>query len=168
MALRHALLGLLSRGPASGYDLLKDFESSLIEVWPATQSQVYTELSKLSDDGLVSVLSAGARGRKEYAITPEGQAELRTWMADTAPVYTRRSDMLLRVFFLNTLPDEDARTYLATVRDAASTQLSLLNTIGDGITSEDAVARNGRIALDYGLRLAELQRDWAAWAISQI
>jgi hypothetical protein len=89
-------------------------------------------------------------------------------MADTAPVYTRRSDMLLRVFFLNTLPDEDARTYLATVRDAASTQLSLLNTIGDGITSEDAVARNGRIALDYGLRLAELQRDWAAWAISQI
>jgi PadR family transcriptional regulator, regulatory protein AphA len=168
MALRHALLGLLSRGPASGYDLLKDFESSLVEVWPATQSQVYTELSKLSDEGLVSVLSAGARGRKEYAITPEGRTELRTWMTETAPIYSRRSDMLLRVFFLNTLSDEDARVYLATVRDTASAQYSLLKTIGEEITTTDAVAQNGRIALDYGLRLAELQRDWASWAMTQI
>ncbi len=41
MSLRHALLGLLSEGPASGYDLLKLFDNSLANVWPATQSQLY-------------------------------------------------------------------------------------------------------------------------------
>ena len=44
MSLRHALLGLLAEHPASGYDLLKQFEGSLAFVWPATQSQLYTEL----------------------------------------------------------------------------------------------------------------------------
>ena len=72
MALRHALLGLLSTSPASGYDLLKSFEGSLFQVWPATQSQVYAELGRLSDQGLVSLTSEGARRRKEYTATAAG------------------------------------------------------------------------------------------------
>lgn len=33
MSLRYALLGLLSDGPASGYDLLRTFKHSLANVW---------------------------------------------------------------------------------------------------------------------------------------
>ncbi|PRC47663.1 PadR family transcriptional regulator, partial [Mycobacterium sp. ITM-2017-0098] len=43
MSLRIAALGLLAEGPASGYDLLKLFEKSMANVWPATQSQLYSE-----------------------------------------------------------------------------------------------------------------------------
>src|ERR1041384_201144 len=86
MSLRHAVLGLLSDGPASGYDLLKLFDLSLSNVWPATQSQLYAELGKLADSGLVSVSAEGPRGRKEYAITDEGLAELRHWITDVPPV----------------------------------------------------------------------------------
>lgn len=67
MSLRHALLGLLSERPASGYDLLKRFETSLANVWPATQSQMYTELSKLAAAGLIS---ASAEGRAAARSTP--------------------------------------------------------------------------------------------------
>ena len=47
MSLRYALLGLLREGPASGYDLMQIFKLSLANTWPATQSQVYTELGKI-------------------------------------------------------------------------------------------------------------------------
>lgn len=67
MSLRHALLGLLSERPASGYDLLKLFDTSLAAVWPATQSQIYTELTKLAASGLITV---AAEGRAAARSTP--------------------------------------------------------------------------------------------------
>ena len=78
MSLRHAVLGLLADGPASGYDLLKMFDRSLAFVWPASQSQLYGELNRLADDGLIEVSNEGPRGRKDYAITDQGRAEART------------------------------------------------------------------------------------------
>ena len=60
-------LGLLAQHPGSGYDLLKQFEKSMANVWPATQSQLYGELNKLADGGLIEVTAVGPRGRKEYA-----------------------------------------------------------------------------------------------------
>lgn len=59
MSLRHAVLGLLAESPASGYDLMKMFNASLANVWPATQSQVYGELTKLTTAGLVEVAAHG-------------------------------------------------------------------------------------------------------------
>jgi PadR family transcriptional regulator AphA len=98
MSLRHALLGLLREGPASGYDLLQEFKLSLHNVWPATQSQLYTELGKLADEGLLTVTPNGARGRKEYALTDAGLHP--------------RSEGLLRVFLLGALTRDQARAYL--------------------------------------------------------
>ena len=69
MSLRHAVLGLLADEPASGYDLLKVFDRSLAFIWPATQSQLYGELNRLADDGLIEVTHQGPRGRKDYSIT---------------------------------------------------------------------------------------------------
>src|SRR3954465_13594255 len=103
MSLRHALLGLLADGNASGYDLLKLFETSLANVWPATQSQIYTELTELAGSGLITVAAEGPRGRKEYALAHEGLAELRHWLTETRPQRNTRSDILLRVFFLGVL-----------------------------------------------------------------
>ena len=77
MSLRHAVLGLLAHGPASGYDLLGTFQGSLANVWPATQSQLYGELNRLADAGLITVAAEGPRGRKEYALTEAGMAELK-------------------------------------------------------------------------------------------
>src|ERR1700674_1502244 len=97
MSLRHALLGLLVEGPASGYDLLKVFDSSLVFVWPATQSQLYGELNRLADDGLIAVSHQGPRGRKDYTITDQGRAELEHWILDVEPDRVRRRGSSARV-----------------------------------------------------------------------
>ena len=77
VSLRMAALGLLAQQPGSGYDLLRTFEKSMANVWPATQSQLYGELNKLADAGLIEVTDIGPRGRKEYRITEAGRDELR-------------------------------------------------------------------------------------------
>src|SRR6476620_4482420 len=117
MSLRNAVLGLLADGPASGYDLLKMFDRSLAFIWPATQSQLYGELNRLADDGLIEVSNEGPRGRKDYAITEPGRAELERWITDVEPDRIRRNEAMLRVFFLGSVGPEHAKAYLE--REAA-------------------------------------------------
>lgn len=169
MSLRHALLGLLSERPASGYDLLKLFETSLSNVWPATQSQIYTELTKLAGTGLITVAAEGPRGRKEYALTDEGLAELRHWLTETEPQRTTRSDILLRVFFLGVLTPEQARGYLAELVELSDRGEEELRRLVESVDwDDDNLSVYGRIALEYGLRFNAMRREWAEWAAGQI
>jgi DNA-binding PadR family transcriptional regulator len=169
MSLRHGLLGLLADGPASGYDLLKIFDRSLAFIWPATQSQLYGELNRLAEDGLIVVSDEGPRRRKEYTITPDGRAELEHWLTDVEPDRVRRNDAMLRVFFLGSLRPEQAKAYLE--REAAVNEdlEQLLRDIArDTNWDESAFDRYGRIVLESGIRYAHTQAEWARWAAGEI
>ncbi|WP_330260982.1 PadR family transcriptional regulator [Streptomyces sp. NBC_00539] len=169
MSLKHALLGLLSERPASGYDLLKRFETSLADVWPATQSQIYTELTKLAGVGWIAVAAEGPRGRKEYTLTDEGLAELRHWLTGTKPQRNTRSDVLLRVFFLGVLEPAEAQAYLADLIEMSERGGEELRRLADSIEwGDDDLSLYGRIALEYGLRFNAMRRDWARWAADRI
>ena len=169
MSLRHALLGLLADRPGSGWDLLKRFEVSLAFVWPATQSQLYTELGRMTDEQLVEVISTGARNRKEYAITDTGRQELARWITDIEPERNRRNDALLRVFFLWAVDPQAARSYLekeAAVFQQFHARLEQVEATVDW--DDSAFDRYGRIALEHGLRLAATNEEWARWAANQV
>lgn len=169
MSLRHAVLGLLAERTASGYDLMKLFETSLANVWPATQSQVYGELGKLAASGLLTVAAEGPRGRKEYAITDEGMAELRHWLTETEPERFRRSETLLRVFFLGVLTPVEATTYLGLEAARAAAGHAGLEQLEASVDwGDDQISTYGRLALEYGLRLTAMQEEWARWAAEQI
>lgn len=170
MSLSHALLGLLSVRPASGYDLMKAFDTSLANVWPATQSQVYGELTRLADAGLIEVAAQGPRGRKEYALTDAGLAELRTWMTDPRPEPPRRSEGLLRVFFLDVLSPEQGHEYLARLAEQSAGRHVRLKALRDSIdwTRQDTISANGRFVLEYGLRLTAMYEEWALWAAEEL
>ena len=170
MSLRNALLGLLDDDePASGYELMKVFDSSLANVWPATQSQVYTELNRLALDGLITVSATGPRGRKDYAITPSGKQALRGWLGATPSHRPHRSGLLLRVFFLDSIPDDQARDLFVDHREQVRAQRDRLREIGIAITDgTDVISTHGRIALEFGLRKAEMEMAWADWALDQL
>jgi DNA-binding PadR family transcriptional regulator len=170
MSLRYAVLGLLAEEPGSGYDLLKTFRDSLANVWPATQSQLYTELGRLTEAGLVEVTAEGARGRKEYDITEAGRAELHHWLVETEPDGFRRNDLLLRVFFLGSLTPREAQDYLLelarimTERHAELGKLQKHWPYGD----EDNIAHYGKLVLEWGVRFTEMQREWSEWAAKEV
>jgi len=169
MSLRHAALGLLADGPASGYDLLKTFDRSLAFIWPATQSQLYGELNRLAYDGLIEVSNEGPRGRKDYSITEQGRAELERWITDVEPDRIRRNEALLRVFFLGTVGPEPAKAYLereAAVHENLEAVLQTIERDTDWNTSD--FNRYGRLVIESGRRYAHSQAQWAQWAATQV
>lgn len=169
VSLRHAALGLLSRGPASGYDLLKVFEASMANVWPATQSQLYAELNKLADTGLIKVSDVGPRGRKEYAITDTGRAELHRWMTSPQDDPAFRSAALLRVFLLDEVPRDQARQYLSALRTHAAEEHERYEQIRDSYDwsgADDLFF--ARAALENGLRFTQMEAEWADWVLNEL
>jgi PadR family transcriptional regulator, regulatory protein AphA len=169
MSLRYALLGLLREGPASGYDLLRIFRLSLHTTWPATQSQVYTELTKLAEAGLLSASAQGPRGRKEYTLTDAGLAELHRWLRQTKPDIHPRSEALLRVFLLGALSPGEARDYLLWLADRNTEETAVLKALEDSIDWDDQdLARYGRLVLEFGKRLRVMTEEWAHWAAGQV
>jgi DNA-binding PadR family transcriptional regulator len=169
VSLRIAALGLLSQHPGSGYDLLKRFQKSMANVWPATQSQLYGELNKLADGGLIEVSDIGPRGRKEYRVTQAGRAELVRWITNPQDDPPWRRPDLLRVFLLGEIPAEDARKYVTTFAEHAHSELKRLEHLRDSIEWHDADGDfYGRAALEYGLRNAAMEVQWAHWLITAI
>ena len=170
MSLGHALLGLLAARPGSGYDLLKRFDGSLAFVWPATQSQLYTELGKVDRSGLVEVAAEGPRGRKEYAITADGRAELERWLTETQPERNRRQESVLRVFFLWTVDREHRRRYFEREAELSRQYHDALQQIVDTVDwdADPEWDDYARIALEQGLRVTNANAEWATWAADQV
>ena len=52
--LKYAILGLLSREDMTGYDIAKIFNAELANFWNAKHSQIYPELKRLTEEGLVT------------------------------------------------------------------------------------------------------------------
>ena len=163
MSLRFAALGLQAQQPGSGYDLLRRFEYSMANVWPATQSQLYGELNKLAGDGLIEVSDVGPRGRKEYRVTEQGRAALAQWLTHPQDDPPHRSAPLLRVFLLGELPPDQARDHLVAIAAHADSELARLQHQHDSLQpwGDSDEEFYGGAALQYGLRTAEMEGDWA-------
>ncbi|NUP01876.1 MAG: PadR family transcriptional regulator [Nonomuraea sp.] len=154
MSLRIALLGLLAgKGPASGYDLAKKFEHSLNHVWQAGHTQIYPELVKMAADGLVAVESEGARGRKIYAITPEGTARLQEWMVGHDPAVIVRSESALQAFLLPLIGTEQAIAVVERIKGHFEERLAVLDCKPEGVF--------GKYALTLGVRQTRAGLEWA-------
>ena len=95
MAIRHGLLALLSQGPRYGYQLRAEFEASTGATWPLNIGQVYTTLSRLERDGLVSPGEQDEQGRVVYTITEAGRAEMERWFATPVAQADRPRDELV-------------------------------------------------------------------------
>lgn len=168
MSLRMALLGLLiSRGPASGYSLSKAFQDTLSHVWSASHSQVYPELGRMAENGLVTVEADGPRGRKPYTVTDAGRAELERWLTEEEPSRAVRSEVALRAFLL---PVVDVRQGLDFTRGEAeyhrerSRRLDELRAL-----LQDAPGYGfGRYAAELGVRVSRARAEWAEWATEQL
>jgi PadR family transcriptional regulator, regulatory protein AphA len=172
MSLRYALLGLLAEEPASGYDLTRKFERNLQRyAWHAQNSQVYPELKNLAADGLVSVIDTGPRGRRIYAVTEDGRAELRRWMRSPPDVFLVRNEFVLRLFLLTALEPDEARALISQVAADSAAELAELRERADKF---DAAAEPGtalqfqRLVAEYGLRSFQTLHDWALWAQQHI
>ena len=167
MTLRYSLLGLLAARPRTGYELTKAFDASLLNVWPASHSQIYPELGKLADEGLIRQIESGTRGKRVYAITPSGLEAVRTWLM-TEPDRSTKNPSFLRVFFLWLMDPDDAIAFL---REDAEVHRRKLDEYEGGARerpSDDPSSWAFRLALEWGIRYERGILEWNAWAQDQV
>jgi DNA-binding PadR family transcriptional regulator len=160
MSLRHAMLGLLAVEPATGYDLTRKFDRSLANAWHASHSQIYPELARLEEAGLVEVVAEGARRSKTYALTDAGRAELRRWLVEVEPSRQQRNESAVRMFLApRLLEPEDARVALERdLRDVLA-QRAMLEEIAATLESDQRHAPFWP-AVDLGLRMSPVMEQW--------
>ncbi len=117
MSLKYTLLGFLSCGPMTGYDLKKHMDNSTQFFWHAKLSQIYPTLKKLAEKGLVEatvIPQEGKPDKKIYLITEAGRATLMDWLAEPIDeLPPTKKPTLLKLFFSGAL---DKETLLAQLR----------------------------------------------------
>ncbi len=112
MSLRFALLALLSSRAMTGYDVSKQFSQSVAHVWHAPDSQIYPELRRMSEEGLLEVETVkwGSRGeKKEYHVTDAGFAAFREWINDPIEIRRQRDPAFLKAAYLEWADPECTR-----------------------------------------------------------
>jgi PadR family transcriptional regulator AphA len=126
VSLPHLLLGLLSRAPASGWDLKARLEAEPALGWHAELAQIYPALRRLLRGGFVKARRRGSpRGpdRREYRITAAGLKELRTWLAEPPSLPRERDPALARLAFLERRPPDERHAILHAWRDLVAEAL---------------------------------------------
>lgn len=106
MSLPHLLLGLLSVNPLSGYDLNKQFNTSLQHFWTTDQSQIYRALHRMKADGWVTierVAQSNNPDKKIYHLTEAGRAALHDWLRTPLEDEPPREAWLGQLFFAHNL-----------------------------------------------------------------
>jgi DNA-binding PadR family transcriptional regulator len=159
MSLRHSILGLLALAPSNGYELNRRFDDSLRNAWHASHSQIYPELAKLEQAGLIEVIGEGARGSRTYAATDAGREEVRRWVTEREPDRPQRNVTAVRWFLAFLLPPEERRAYFA--RELAHLEAvdADMRAMRDQMDAEGQIG-GFRPVLEMGLRMQEVMLAW--------
>jgi DNA-binding PadR family transcriptional regulator len=115
MDVKTVCLGMLTDGPASGYDLKKQFESSFAHFFAAGYGSIYPALSWLSENSLVDceeVPQEGKPDRKVYQITVKGRQYLQEALQNPSPCHKIRSEFLATMCFAHLMRPQDIETVL--------------------------------------------------------
>src|SRR5215212_417814 len=107
----YVVLGMLRLGLRSGYDIKQLVDKSTRFFWAASYGQIYPELKRLEEAGLIrgEADPQGGRQRWAYQLTKEGEAALDDWLADADIPLTEMRDLgLLKLFFADGVAAGDA------------------------------------------------------------
>lgn len=131
MALKHGILGLLTYGEMSGYELMKTFNSSLAYFWHVRTSQIYLELDNLSKSGFVEFrkeIQEGRPNKNIFKITNKGKEEFKNWFQNSnmSKMLNIKDEFLMMVFFLKELPKNEAINLIKQYKEECELRLTEL------------------------------------------
>jgi PadR family transcriptional regulator AphA len=156
----YVILGMLRRGPRTGYEIKADVDHSTRFFWAASYGQIYPQLKQLAEAGLVKGQSdpRGGRKRTVYKLTAAGRKELRRWLKQAPETFELRDEGLLKLFFSGAASPNSAAEALAAKRRYHEDKLAQLRAI-------EPLARDGAdpypyMVLRHGIELSEWTVDW--------
>jgi DNA-binding PadR family transcriptional regulator len=175
------MLALLTAEPMTGYDIAQHFDEAVAQLWAAPHSQIYPELRKMEDEGLVRAeeVPRGERATKRvYTLTPEGRQELARWLVELEPYPPERNIHRLKAAYFEMTSFEAARQQLLAHLNYYSRRLDQWREMRDRIDSRthpllrlrlskrpekehEAIVAFKRFAFEGMIARAEAEVAWA-------
>jgi DNA-binding PadR family transcriptional regulator len=171
------IVGMLAARPRSGYEIKQLVDSSARFFWAASYGQIYPELKKLEEAGLIKGddSSQGGRQRTTFRLTAEGKRAAREWISSPPEVLETRDEGLLKLFFAGSIEPKRAAQIARERASASRAKAAQLRAI------EAAVHEAGRpegpaaepdagslTVLRYGIEASEWAAEWFEHAAEEL
>jgi len=169
-----ALMGLLSLGPMSGYQIRQLIDESIGNFWTESYGQIYPTLKRLAAEGMVTFTTEQAEGRAErkvYALTAAGRERLRDWLNLPAHQRVPRNELLLKLFFGSLVSLDVLVRHVESFRAVQQARLQQYTA-----TAEELNRRHGKhpdlpywlMTVNYGLHEARALSAWCDETLGSI
>jgi PadR family transcriptional regulator, regulatory protein AphA len=151
---------MIAFGRQTGYDIKQLVDKSTRHFWAASYGQIYPELRRLEEQGLVRGQSEprGGRARTVYELTPAGQAALTGWLETAGdPVFEVRDEGMLKLFFSDVGTPEQRIENLRAMRDSHRRTLAQLEALD---AKSDHMPTGPHLTLELGIGLHKWIVEW--------
>jgi PadR family transcriptional regulator, regulatory protein AphA len=161
----YVILGMLKLGRRTGYEIKSLVDISTRFFWAASYGQIYPELARLEEMGLVrgEVDRANGRRPKAYELTAAGERALHDWLTADDPLHIElRHEGALKFFFSDSLTSAEQ---LELVRRTRRTH----EEVAERLRAIEAQSPEGKppaplLTLEFGIAYQEFLADWCAKA----
>lgn len=178
MSLSHGILGFLSYGSMTGYDLAKSFGSSIRFFWYAQTSHIYLELNKLEKKELVTcelIVQTEKPSKKLYSITESGKREFFSWLSMENTEFSKgnKNAFLMKVFFSGCQTPEQCIAMLKDFTRDCEAYVDEMKQVPKNIEEFGSLA-DGRdvmyweLTADFGHSYIRMCMDWADRCIKRL
>lgn len=171
---RFAVLGILSYGPMSGYDIKKFYEQSVAGFWNESYGQIYPILKRLAEEGLATKSVHKQEGKPDrhiYAITKKGREELQQWLVEPTSRHIGRHETLLKLMFGKQISVADNILQIERFRNRQINELKEIETLKERFEHEEADDPNmpfWQLAFAYGEHVNWAYINWADEALASL
>lgn len=168
MSLKHSLLAMLARQPATGYELSQQFKGSVGFFWNASHQQVYQQLKQMLADGWLSCsaeVQTDRPDKKIYQLTAAGRTALNQWLAGPVAPPKTRDALLVKLYAGELAPTGSLAQELRAHLDLHQKSLGrLLQLEADYLALDAAGQKQWRLPYLTLKRGISGERAWIEWA----
>jgi DNA-binding PadR family transcriptional regulator len=152
-----SILGFLSLGPMTGWDVNAFAQISVANFWNVTRSQVYRELKVLEEGGLLRGEDVGQRSKRRFHLTDAGRAALADWLRSPPGPALSRNPFLVKLFFATDLSDDEVATLIARARAVHEADLIRYEEV---LGAAESLSSFAAATVHYGIAVERAALAW--------
>ena len=171
---RFAVLGILSYGPMSGYDIKKFYEQSVAGFWSESYGQIYPILKRLAEEELTTRSVHKQKGKPDrhiYALTEKGREELQQWLVEPTSRHIGRHEILLKLMFGKQISVADNIHQIEHFQNRQTNELKEIEILKKRFELAEVDDPNlpfWQLAFTYGEHVNRAYINWAEEAIAAL
>jgi len=163
---KYVILGLLTEGPRSGYDLKQLIDIRFRYFWSESYGQIYPQINKMVEAGEIEKVSTPVDSRKKqlYQITDKGFLSLSKWLSLPVEKETIRLEILLKIYFSSYMNTEVLVNHIRSFQHQHQVELKQILGFQKELLSIPNPHDNHQNILnviDFGIKTNQAYLDWS-------